>query len=210
MEESSPNLVELMPQLQSIGKHLAVKLSPLFDVDEAHRIFGGALVEAVSLGGECKEVMVYADGGPSRMAALALGRGRFEVECSDIVACTPPEEFIMERYHYMIIPDVAVQKARLVATMLAGKADVWGENSFALAEQMPEGVVGRVERIESIEPFDIKSLKRRFKGRGVDIIMRDFPMGVDEVRRRCSMRAGSEYRIALGRFGGKNYTIFLG
>ena len=116
----------------------------------------------------------------------------------------------MERYHYMIIPDVAVQTARLVATMLAGKADVWGENSFALAEQMPEGVVGRIERIESIEPFDTKSLKRRFKGCGVDIIMRDFPMGVDEVRRRCSMRAGSECRIALGRFGGKSYTIFLG
>ena len=209
LEECSPNMVELLPLLRKVGAGLAVKLSPLFDVDEAWRIFGDSMVEVVSLGGECKEVMVYADGRESAVAAVAVGRGRFEVARSQVVSAVPPEEFCAEKYRYLVIPDVAVQKARLVATMLAGKADVWGENSFALAEQMPEGIVGRVERIASIEPFDAKSLKRRLKGVGVDVIMRDFPMGADELRRRCSMRAGSQCRLALGRFGEKYYTIFL-
>ena len=202
-------MVELLPLLRKVGAGLAVKLSPLFDIDEAWRIFGDSMVEVVSLGGECKEVMVYADGRESAVAAVAVGRGRFEVARSQVVSAVPPEEFCAEKYRYLVIPDVAVQKARLVATMLAGKVDVWGENSFALAEQMPEGIVGRVERIASIEPFDTKSLKRRLKGVGVDVIMRDFPMGADELRRRCSMRAGSQCRLALGRFGEKYYTIFL-
>ena len=210
LEECSPNIMELLPGLQSLSPRLAVKLSPLFDVEEALRIFGRCLVEAVSLGGECKELMVYADGREPALAAEALGRGRVEVVRSQVVKCNPPEEPRFEEYKYLIIPDVAVQKARLVAVMLAGKADVWGDNSFALASEPPQGVVGRVEKIISIEPFDAKSLKRRLKGVGVDVIMRDFPMGADELRRRCSMKSGSECRIAVGRLGKKCYTFFLG
>ena len=210
LEECSPNIMELLPGLQSVSPRLAVKLSPLFDVEEALRIFGRCLVEAVSLGGECKELMVYADGREPALAAEALGRGRVEVVRSQVVKCNPPEEPRFEEYKYLIIPDVAVQKARLVATMLEGKADVWGDNSFALASEPPQGVVGRVEKINSIEPFDAKSLKRRLKGVGVDVIMRDFPMGADELRRRCSMKSGSECRIAVGRLGKKCYTFFLG
>ena len=70
-------------------------------------------------------------------------------------------------------------------------------------------MVGRVERIERIEAFDIKQLKKSLKGCGVDIILRDFPMGVDDIRRRTGMRSGSEVRLALTKIGGKMYTIYL-
>ena len=96
-----------------------------------------------------------------------------------------------------------------MAQALQGKADVWSNNSFGFARELPEGVVGRIEPIERIEPFDVKSLKRELKGKGVDIILRDFPMGVDELRKRCAARSGNSKKIALTRIGGKSYTIFL-
>ena len=108
-----------------------------------------------------------------------------------------------------MVPDVALQKARLVKYALGGKADVWSNNSFGFARTMPDEVVGRVMPIKQIYPYDVKQLKRRFRGEGVDILLRDFPIGVDEVRRKVGMKSGSKHRIALTRIEGKAYVIVL-
>ena len=74
---------------------------------------------------------------------------------------------------------------------------------------MPEGVVGRVMKIKEIYPYDAKALKRRFKGEGVDILLRDFPVGVDEVRRKAGMKSGSRHRLALTRVAERLYVVEL-
>ena len=209
LEDCSPDMVALLPALRRITERVAIKNSPLFDVEEAFRLFGECGVEVLSLAGECKEVNIYIDGREARIAAEAVGRQRVEFARSEIVDEPCEAEFVAEEYGYLIVPDVALQKARLVQHSLRTVADVWGNNSFGFARVEPTGVLGRVEAIEHIEPFDIKQLKKTLKGRGVDITMRDFPMGVDEVRRRTGMRSGSEVRLALTKIRGKLYTIYL-
>lgn len=209
LEECSPNMIALWPALQRISERVAIKNSPLFDVEEAFRLFAGCGVEVISLGGECKEVMIYAHGEGERLAAEAIGRGRVEYQRAEI--CDEPCEgdFTAQEYRYLIVPDVALQKARLVQHALRGVADVWSNNSFAFARTYPEGVLGQVHEIKRIAAFDIKALKREFKGVGVDILLRDFPLSVDELRRRTSMRSGSKARLALTRIKGEAYTIYL-
>ena len=209
LEDCSPNVLALMPEIKRVGEHLAIKNSPLFDVEEAFRLFPAASVEVVSLHDECKEVMIYLAGGEPMLSATAVGRGRVEFKRAKLAAVALPEEFAKDEYRYLIIPDVSLQKARIVANALQGVADVWSNNSFGFARELPESVLGRVERVERIEIFDIKSLKRELKGKGVDIILRDFPMGVDELRKRTASRSGNEKRIALTRIAGKSYTIYL-
>ena len=209
LEDCSPNVLALMPHIKRVGEHLAIKNSPLFDVEEAFRLFPDGCVEVVSLHDECKEVMIYLGGGEPTLSATAVGRGRVEFRRAELTSVAAPEEFAKDEYRYLIIPDVSLQKARIVANALQGVADVWSNNSFGFARELPEGVLGRVERVERIEIFDIKSLKRELKGKGVDIILRDFPMGVDELRKRTASRSGNEKRIALTRIAGKSYTIYL-
>ena len=209
LEDCSPNVLALMPHIKRVGEHLAIKNSPLFDVEEAFRLFPDGSVEVVSLHDECKEVMIYLGGGEPTLSATAVGRGRVEFRRAELTAVASPEEFAKDEYSYLVIPDVSLQKARIVANALQGVADVWSNNSFGFARELPEGVLGRVERIERIEIFDIKSLKRELKGKGVDIVLRDFPMGVDELRKRTASRSGNEKRIALTRIAGKSYTIYL-
>ena len=209
LEDCSPNVLALMPHIKRVGDHLAIKNSPLFDVEEAFRLFPDGSVEVVSLHDECKEVMIYLAGGEPTLSATAVGRGRVEFRRAELTAVASPEEFAKDEYRYLVIPDVSLQKARIVANALRGIADVWSNNSFGFARELPEGVLGRVERVERIEIFDIKSLKRELKGKGVDIVLRDFPMGVDELRKRTSSRSGNEKRIALTRIAGKSYTIYL-
>lgn len=209
VEDCSPDMLALMPLLGRITERVAIKLSPLFDVEEAFRLFGRCGVEVVSVGGECKEVMVYADGREPELSATAVGVGSYSLTLSEAEAEPSLPEAFSADYKYLIIPDVALQKARLVRHALRGKADVWSNLSFGFAHQEPAEVIGRVERIKKIEPFDLKVLKGEMKGCGVDILVRDFPLGVDDVCRKCSMRSGNEHRIALTRIGGKCYTIHL-
>ena len=212
LEDCSPNMVELMPLIGRLTERVAIKNSPLFDVDEAFRLFGKCGVEVISLGDECKEVMIYADGREPMLAAEAIARGRVEVALADLERYEAEregvaKEFDAEAYGYLVVPDVALLKARIVEYALRGKAEVWSNNSFGFARELPEGVVGRVMKIKQIYPYDIKQLKRRFKGEGVDILLRDFPVGVDEVRRKAGMKSGSKHRIALTRINGKAYVI---
>lgn len=58
IEQSSPNIIELLPTLRPITRRIIIKLSPMFDTKEAFDIFDGAAVEVASLDGECKEVLV--------------------------------------------------------------------------------------------------------------------------------------------------------
>lgn len=209
LEDCSPNMVALYPALGRITERVAIKNSPLFDTEEAFRLFGDCTVEVLSLGGECKEVNIYIDGCGARIAAEAIGREHVEFAREEVVDSRCEGEFVAEEYRYLIIPDVALQKARLVAHALRGKADVWSNNSFGFARSEITGVLGRVEEIERIEKFDPKALKRQLKGKGVDILLREFPLSVDELRRRTGMRSGAEQSIALTRVKGQAYTIFL-
>ncbi len=209
LEDCSPNMVALYPALGRITERVAIKNSPLFDVEEAFRLFGDCTVEVLSLAGECKEVNIYIDGRGAHIVAEAVGRERVDYAREEVVDSPCEGEFEAEEYRYLIVPDVALQKARLVQHALRGKADVWSNNSFGFARDKVEGILGRVEEIERIEKFDPKALKRELRGVGVDILVREFPMSVDQVRQRTGMRSGAERRIALTRIKGQAYTIFL-
>ena len=209
LEDCSPDMVALYPALGRITERVAIKNSPLFDIEEAFRLFGDCTVEVLSLAGECKEVNIYIDGRGARIVAEAVGRERVEYAREEVVDSPCEGEFEAEEYRYLIVPDVALQKARLVQHALRGKADVWSNNSFGFARDKVEGILGRVEAIARIEKFDPKALKRELRGVGVDILVREFPMSVDQVRQRTGMRSGAERRIALTRIKGQAYTIFL-
>ncbi len=88
LEECSPDILRLLPAVRRVGARLCLKNSPLFDVDEALRLFPTARIEAVSVHGECKELLVYDDGTGPLLRATALGEG--SVTLPPATASTPP------------------------------------------------------------------------------------------------------------------------
>ena len=194
LEDCSPNVVTLMPRLKQIADKVCIKCSPLFDVDEAFRLFGDCSVECVSLGGEAKEVNIYIDGSAGqRLSAVAIGIGKFSCKAEDrggVQWSCIPEDFT--RYRYITLPDVSLQHARMVAAAFNGKSDVWSNNGVALSEQRPEGVLGRTFEIEAIYNID-SAFKRVIKGVKAEIYRRDFPLSNAEIckRYRC-LEGGAE------------------
>ena len=208
LEDCSPDMVRLMPRLRELAPRICIKNSPLFDIDEPRRLFGKCRVEVVSLGDECKEVMIYLGEDQADIVATAIGRGQFSAPAQrDPLPL--PERFATEEYRYLIIADVALQKARLSRLHLAGKADIWSDNGFGFAREEPHDVLGRVFEIASIQVYDPKALKREMRGRGVEIFKRDLPMRIEDVMRRACCHPGNEIRIAMTKIEDKYWVIHL-
>ena len=212
LEDCSPSIPALRPLIGRVAERLCLKNSPLFDVGEAFRYFPRARVEVVSLGGECKEVIICDDGHGPELTATALdghGGARSFTAPADAPQPPHPEYFDATRYRWLVVPDVALQKARSARLHLAGKADIWSDNGFGFTAEEPCDVIGRVFAIEAIEPYDPRSLRRALHGRGATILKRDFPQPVEEVMRRLGLRAGDDLRLALTKIDGAGWTIRL-
>ncbi len=97
--------------------------------------FPTARVEVVSLGDECKEVLVYADGTGPAITATALGRGSFTATPAKPAHARTRDRSNRSRYRWLVVPDVALQKARLARLHLRGKADIWSENGYGFAAE---------------------------------------------------------------------------
>lgn len=215
IEDCSPDIAALMPLVKAAAPRLAVKLSPLFDVDEVFRIFGPHVrAEVVSAGGECKEVIAeVADEivEPS-VRAVAVGMGEVEYPFGD-GWIAPEKEFVPERYRWLVVPDVSLQKARLAQRYFTERAD-WAatDNGYAFFAEQPENIMGKAFEISFMEPFDPKTLKRRLKTEGVksiDVMKRDFPFSSSEIARQLGVREGGRKTIAFTQAAGKLWQIGL-
>ncbi len=208
MEDCSPNVVELMPRLREISERVAIKLSPMFDCAEAFRLCSPAEVEVVSIGGECKEVNIYTNAPQDMLRIAVIGDGEWSFGSEAMTAEPSAEAFAPEEYRYLLVPDVALQKARVAISALKPHASIWSNNGYAFARELPaEPLPVRIFEIVSIEPYRPKELKRRLKGEGVEFMKRDCALSIDAVRRATATRPGGERLFALTTIAGDTWVI---
>ena len=208
IEECSPDVLALRPRIRAAAARLCLKNSPLFDVDEALRLFSDARVEVVSLHDECKEVMIYADNGGPLLTAVAIGRGEFSARPEQIGKIQTPA-FDPGAYHWLFLPDVSLQKARLTPHYLEGRADLWSVNGYGFARERSEAPMGRWMEIDRIEPYNPKKLRHDLKGRKITLLKQDFPLNTAEIASRLGIHPGNEGYIAFTKIGQDYWTIRL-
>ena len=208
MEDCSPNVVALMPRLREISERVAIKLSPMFDCAEAFRLCSPAEVEVVSIGGECKEVNIYTNAERDMLRIAVIGDGEWSFDSEAMAAEPSAEAFAPEEYRYLLVPDVALQKARVAIAALKPYASIWSNNGYAFARELPaEALPARIYEIVSIESYRPKELKRRWKGEGVEFMKRDCALSIDAVRRATATRPGGERLFALTTIAGDTWVI---
>ena len=210
MEDCSPNVLEQMSNIERVADRLGVKLSPLFDVEEARRLFPCSEVEVVSIGGECKELNVYTKALQERLRIVIAGVGIWEYDFEVTAAHPTAAPFDIERAKYFIVPDVAMQKGRVALAEFSSYAQIWSNNGYAFAESLPDGKIpARIYEIERVERYNPKQLKKEFKGVGVEILKRDTQLSIDAVRKATGMRAGSERMMAITAIGSDNWVVHI-
>lgn len=210
MEDCSPNVLEQMPNIERVADRLGVKLSPLFDVEEARRLFPSSEVEVVSIAGECKELNVYTKAQKEALRIVIAGVGVWEYDFDEARALPSTAPLDIEGARYLIIPDVAMQKGRVAVAEFGRYAQIWSNNGYAFAGVLPEGKLpAKIYEIERIERYNPKQLKKEFRGVGVEILKRDTQLSVDAVRKATGMRAGSERMIAITAVGSDIWVVHI-
>ncbi len=208
LEDCSPDILALRSEIFRRTDRLCLRNSPLFDVQEAFRLFEKARVEVVSLHDECKEVMIYADNGGPLLTAVAIGRGEFSARPEQIGKIQTPA-FDPGAYHWLFLPDVSLQKARLTPHYLEGRADLWSVNGYGFARERSEAPMGRWMEIDRIEPYNPKKLRHDLKGRKITLLKQDFPLNTAEIASRLGIHPGNEGYIAFTKIGQDYWTIRL-
>ena len=210
MEDCSPDMLQLMPRLRQIASRVAIKLSPLFDCEEAFRLLSPAEVEIVSLGGECKEVNIYTEAEKNTLRIAPIGMGEWVYSPKDMLCGPSSDSFAKGEWRYMLIPDVALQKGRVAMAALKPYASIWSNNGYAFARELPEEPLPcRIYEIRSIRRYQPKELKREWRNRGIEILKRDTHLTVEGVRKAIGAKAGSEALIAITTIEGDNWVIEL-
>ncbi|MBR3852944.1 MAG: RsmD family RNA methyltransferase, partial [Tidjanibacter sp.] len=214
LEDCSPNIADLLPLLKQKCDRLCVKLSPMFDTTEALRAFGeGASVEVVSLGGECKEVLVDWERGRTErvVRATALGVGTFATPADNrttTTTATAPFESAKESYRYLVVPDAALRKAGLVAEWChsCGLA-CYGGYGFATTEPTSP-TIGRTYEVEQIVPYRPKELKR-LVSKKIELTRHGFPHSSAAICKALGVREGAGQRWAFAEIDHSLWAIRL-
>ncbi len=208
LEDCSPDMLSLRGRLDSLTRRgVVIKCSPLFDVDEAFRLYKGCDVEVVSSRDECKEVVIISQKDKSQEHIIArTTEGTVEKFCRAEVDNSPQVgSFDTDIYRWLLIPNVALQKGRVAVYALREHAKMWSNNGFALSAEPIASAWGRIYEIEEIVDFQPKVLNKRLSKRGVEIFKRDFAAPFAQLK----FRAGADVLLALTTIEGRHLAIFL-
>ena len=216
LEDCSPDVGKLLSLLKKMAPKILLKLSPMFDIDEAFRIFGPHIVvDAVSVDGECKEVLVEIDNRIESPVIKASGVGNYEVEYpygkEDKVQTAPFTSW--SQFRYMIIPDVSLAKARIAKKYFTENgAYIESDNAYAFSDTIPKERVGRVFEIESVEKYSPKNLRAKLaemKVKKINIMKHEFPFSTDKIAKELGVGEGGTRYVAFTTVADKRWAVFL-
>lgn len=217
LEDCRPDIARILPLLQNSSARIAVKMSPLFDVDEAFRIFGeNCIVRAVSLGGECKEVLAETGRGVSGqiIAADAIGLG--EVRYPFVPGNTDSNHVFRPPYGYLTIPDVSLRKARITwryaGDAMPGSFAVPG-GGYIFSQDRPKGkILGKVFEVVEMNKYKPAILKKELRRRGIyaaEIYTHGFPIPSPKIAKGLGIHEGGSTKLAFTGIGGEFWVIEL-
>lgn len=205
LEDCSPNIVELLTRLKEITKKVVIKLSPLFDMEEASRIFGqGVTLRAISVGDECKELCVEIDFLCDKTTIIAncvdkSGNIKEYIFDKEEIAISPRNENeTVDNYNYISILDVALRKMRCCTGYYAKYHNdkiLLFDNEVALWHTKPDDIAGKIYQINKVAEYKPKQIKEILKKEGIKsatIIKQNFDITLEDIKKRIGVKEGND------------------
>lgn len=202
LNQCEPDIVALQPIILRSSNNLLVKSSPLLDLQKGLKELQCVKkICIISIDGDCKELLFFCENlFQSEPVISAINLNDESSEFSFLVSDERKAEI---RYHdpmeYLYEPNPSLLKSGCFK--LIGS----GFNLFKLhpnthlytSEQFIDNFPGRAFQIESFLKFDPKKILASFEDGKANIITRNYPLRVDEIRKKTGLRdGGSRFLIA--------------
>ena len=210
IEDCSPNVLELLPQLMEKADRVILKLSPMLDWHQAVEALKHVVeVHIVSVAGECKELLLVLCKETSEPLRLVCvnGASTFEyipmlgTSCSHVGnVMFPSWEHLLskEQSCWLHEPNASIMKAGCFDALEERfPVKQIGPNShlFVSIDEISD-FPGRSFLIQAVSSLNKRELKEAL--RGIDranIAVRNFPLTVAELRKRLKLKEGGEVYI---------------
>lgn len=206
IEDCTPNILELLPELMPKTGCVVVKLSPMLDwhsavekVDECLSDCSVAEIHIVSVANECKELlMVVAHGGQPLKVVCVNDSQHFSFSPQDSLEQSVYCKFDDIATCYLFEANASIMKAGCFAAVASeyGVSEI-GRNShlFVATNDIPS-FPGRRFKIQSVTSLNKKELKQALSGVSkANIATRNFPLSVAELRKKLKLSDGGDVYI---------------
>ena len=210
LEAASPDVVSLHDLLLRKAPLVCIKASPALEISGLEKKLPAlSSIVVVSVDGECKEILLMLDrshpvGSRPAVRAVCLDAGVFEIASTGADVQERPVSPSVGGWLYE--PDAAIIKARLSGE-LARKLNIQFLNhtvDYLTSNSLVEPFPGRSFRVEECLPFKPKSFRSELERRGISkasIQRRDFPLSVQELRKRYRLGESSEHYLFFTKDG---------
>lgn len=199
LEDCTPNLLELLPQIWQKTSQVLVKLSPMLDIElGVKQLSNVAKVIVVAVNNECKELLFllkrdYDILPVIQTVNISLNKPiqefsfSKEAEAETQVAYGEPNKYLYE-------PNVAILKAgafKQVAKIF-GLAKLHLHSHLYTSDTLVSDFPGRIFRVKSVCKYSKKEVVKHCPSKKANVTTRNFPDSVALVRKKLQLKDGGE------------------
>lgn len=205
LQDCSPDVCALLPELYGICPHLMLKLSPMADISLLCRELPGLKeVHILGVGGECKELLCLLERdweGPVSINTAELRFTAGELAAASVIV----DDGIPQPGTLIFEPSAVLSKAGCYGILCERCAlrQLGRDVHLFTGENFPsEGKVFRVLDVFPMGNVGVRSASERYPE--AEVSARGLKMTSDELRRRLKCRASSRFHIfGIGAAAGK-------
>ncbi len=219
--DCTPDVLALREELLAKSDFLLLKLSPMLDISEAVRELGQELVRqvhVVSVGGECKELLLVLSRHSGQPAVLCCVNDGSVFSCrldeagpQTVPTLASAAELVPGR-QVLLVPNASVMKAGCFGALCRrfGLRAVGSNSHLFVAAEAPVGFPGRAFRMEAVTSMNKKELRRTLAGiRRANVAVRNFPLSVAGLRKRLKIADGGDVYLFGTTTGRREHTLII-
>ncbi len=206
-EDSSPDILQLLPELMGRSPFLMIKASPLFDLTEAGRILPGLIQShVISIDNEIRETGFLLSAAELKKLPYRLIIGGSS--SGDVLLNPMPERRIfhpIEKPGFIHEPDAAFYKAGVTFEYLQSEhTDFEGivnaARGYGWSNHRASVFAGRIFEVSDIIPFRPAGISRFLRQRGIsriNITRKGMEESVENIRKKLQISEGGDDFLLL-------------
>jgi len=197
--DCAPDITVLLPNIFKKTSHVLIKASPLLDLQRGWKsLFSVKSIFVIAVENECKEVLFYCEKdfvGEPVIEAIHLLRGaisnKLNFTTSSERSATP---VYSQPLLYLYEPNVAILKAGAFKTVATryNVSKLHPHTHLYTSETLDSNFPGRIFRIIAQVKPDSKSVGSYFPQGKANIITRNYPLTVDQLRNKTRLKEGGD------------------
>lgn len=213
IEDCTPNVLELQEELLKKASVVMIKLSPMLDLHAAIRALPVSEVYIVSVGNECKELLLVLrkEENDAVRVVCVNDEALFEYSYGE-QADYCVSEVDLQPSAYLYEPNASIMKAGcfdVLASRFPVKALSRNSHLFISSDEIAD-FPGRKFKIQAISSMNKKELRKVLADISqANIAVRNFPLSVAELRKRLKLKDGGDTYIFATTVGERNHTLIL-